>query len=668
MKDLLFEPISLGSLTVKNRIWMPAMHLNMGVAYEVSDPMVAFYEARARGGAGLISVGYATVDERSGNPMCVGAHDDAFIPGLRRLAAAIQDHGALAAVQLNHSGRYNHSFMMGGLQPVAPSPIASRLTRETPHALTREEIQAIIKAFAAAARRVVEAGYDLVEVLSGTGYLISEFLSPLTNERDDEYGGSLGNRMRFGLEIAAAIRAAIGAAIPLVYRINGNDFMQGGQRRQELQDYAAALADGGVDGLCVNVGWHEARVPQIVTSVPRGVFGYLARGIRERVSVPVIASHRINDAATAREMLADGLCDMVAMGRGLIADPELPRKASEGREDDVIHCVACGQGCFDSLFKLQPVHCLCNPRAGREMEDDDQAAEYVRSVMVIGGGAAGMSAAIAAHDKGHRVTLVEAAERLGGQLHLAGAPPGREEFLTLVRDLSRQVQLRELRVITGRRADMALVRELAPDQVILATGAEPIRPSLEGVDLPLVVQAWDVLSHRALLGRRVVVIGGGAVGVETALFIAEKGTLSGDALKFLMVQGAEPLDSLLELATRGSHEVVLIEALGAVGADIGKSTRWTMLQDMKRLGVDARTGTRALAIEPGGVRVEGDAGLATLIEADHVVLALGARSVTSLLTDLESSGVPTTTCGDAREVATALEAVHSGHKAGSSVQ
>jgi 2,4-dienoyl-CoA reductase (NADPH2) len=665
MDDLLFEPISLGALTIKNRIWMPAMHLNMAVAFEVTDPMVAFYEERARGGAGLISVGYATVDERSGNPMCVGAHDDAFIPGLRRLAAAIQGNGAHAAVQLNHSGRYNHSFMMGGLQPVAPSPIASRLTRETPHALTREEIHEVIQAFAAAARRVVTAGYDLVEVLSGTGYLISEFLSPLTNERDDDYGGSLENRMRFGLEIAAAIREEIGGAVPLVYRINGNDFMQGGQRRQELQDYAAALAGAGVDGLCVNVGWHEARVPQIVTSVPRGVFGYLARGIRERVDVPVIASHRINDAATAREMLADGLCDMVAMGRALIADPELPRKASEGREEDVVHCVACGQGCFDSLFKLQAVHCLCNPRAGRELELDDQIVDSPREVLVIGGGAAGMSAAIAAHDKGHRVTLVEASDRLGGQLHLAGAPPGREEFLTLARDLSRQVRLRGLRVILGRCADMALVRELTPDQVILATGAEPIQPAFDGVELPLVVQAWDVLSNRARLGERVVVLGGGAVGVETALFIAEKGTLSGDALKFLMVQGAEPLDSLLELATRGTREVLLIEALGALGADIGKSTRWTMMQDMKRLGVDARTSTRALAIEAAGVRVEDESGQATLIEADTVVLALGARPVTPLLADLESAGIPTTPCGDAQQVATALEAVHSGHKAGS---
>ena len=301
MKDPLFQPITINRLAVKNRIYLPAMHLGMAVDFQVTDQLTAFYAERAKGGVGMICVGYATVDDLSGNTQNIGAHDDAFIPGLTRLAAVIRDNGARSAVQLNHAGRYNFSFFLDGKQPVAPSPVASRMTGETPKEMTEVEIRQTIDAFAAAALRVKTAGFDAVEVLSGTGYLISEFLSPLTNQRNDQYGGSLENRMRFGLEVMAAVRNAVGDDYPLIVRMNGNDFMPGGNGRSELQAYARALAAGPADALCINVGWHEARIPQIVTAVPRGVFAYLAKGIREQVDVPVIASHRINDPATARD-------------------------------------------------------------------------------------------------------------------------------------------------------------------------------------------------------------------------------------------------------------------------------------------------------------------------------------------------------------------------------
>ena len=263
----------------------------------------------------------------------------------------------------------------------------------------------LIDHFAQAARRVREAGFDAVEILSGTGYLISEFLSPLTNKRIDRYGGDFDGRIRFGLEIIAAIRSAVGADFPLLVRMNGNEFMKGGSNRQELQEYAVRLAKAGVDALCINVGWHEAQVPQIVTEVPRGVFGYLARGIKELVSIPVIASHRINDPDLARGMIADGFCDMVAVGRALIADPFFPEKARSGHEADIVHCVACGQGCLDNLFKMKAVECLCNPRAGYERSRAISKTGSPLNVTVVGGGAAGMSAAIAAAERGHRVTL-----------------------------------------------------------------------------------------------------------------------------------------------------------------------------------------------------------------------------------------------------------------------
>ena len=303
MTDPLFTPITINTLEIANRIYMPAMHLGMAQEFEVTDQIVNFYAQRAKGGPGMICVGYATIDDLSGNTQNIGAHDDRFIPGLTRLAEAIKKNGSLGAVQLNHSGRYNFSFFLDGKQPVAPSAVASRMTKETPRALTIDEIKEIIASFAAAASRVKQAGFDAVEVLSGTGYLISEFLSPLTNQRTDEYGGSLENRMRFGLEVVSAMRKAIGPSFPLIVRMNGNDFMPGGNPREELIEFARALAKGDADALCINVGWHEARVPQIVAQVPRGAFAYLARAIKENVDIPVIASHRINDPQSAREVI-----------------------------------------------------------------------------------------------------------------------------------------------------------------------------------------------------------------------------------------------------------------------------------------------------------------------------------------------------------------------------
>jgi len=666
MTDPLFEPMTINTLKVENRIYLPAMHLGMAIDFEVTDQIIDFYTQRAKGRPGMICAGYATVDELSGNTQNIGAHDDRFIPGLQKLATAIKQNGSLSAIQINHAGRYNFSFFLNGRQPVAPSAIASRMTRETPREMTSDEIQTTIASFAKAAFRVKKAGFDAVEVLSGTGYLISEFLSPLTNHRNDEYGGSFENRMRFGLEVITAVREAIGKNFPLIVRMNGNDFMPGGNSRSELQMYAKALAEKSVDALCVNVGWHEARVPQIVASVPKGAFSYLARGIKEIIDIPVIASHRINDPETARQLIDDGMCDMVAMGRSLIADPMLPEKARLGKENEIMHCIACAQGCFDNLFKLKHVECLCNPLAGHEKSIQIKKTDSPKKILVAGAGPAGLTAALAARSRGHEVTIYEKSNRSGGQLHLASAPPGREEFSQLARDLEIQAALNHIPVVFNQIVTEALIKKENPDAVILATGAAPLIPDIPGIHLPHVVESCDVLAGNVRVGQKVAIIGGGAVGVETALYLAEKGTLSADAVKFLLVNQAQTPETLFDMATRGTRQITLIEMINKVGKDIGKSTKWGMIQDLDRYHIKTLTQSKVIEIITGGLKIDQN-GDSVNIDADTVVIAAGSLPSNPLEAFLKTTDIDYKTVGDAARVATAFDAIHQGYKSGKEI-
>ena len=664
MNDPIFKPIKINDLEVKNRIYMPAMHLGMASEGHITDKLVDFYAERARGGAGIISVGFATVNEFAGGMHnLIGAHNDDFLPGLARLATAVKQNGSRAMLQINHAGANAFSGFIDGKQPVSSSDVPG-MSKETPRALTLDEIQQTLSDFARTAIRVKEAGYDAVEVLSGTGYLISQFLSPLTNKREDEYGGSFANRMRFGLEVMTSIREAVGDDFPLVARINGNEFMPGGLGRRELQEYAKKLAEiGTVNALCINVGWHQAKVPQIVASVPRGVFAYLSKGIKECVDIPVISSHRINDVVTARELIGDGMCDMVAIGRGLIADPYLPEKTRTGREDEIVHCIACAQGCFDLMFKMSHVECMCNPKAGHEKERHIEKTTSPKKIMVIGGGPAGMSAALAANERGHDVTVYEKSSRLGGQLYLAACPPGREEFAELAKDLGKQLQVNDIPVVLNQTIDGALIEKERPDVVLLATGAKPITPPIPGVDLDHVVQAWDVLQDKVYTGKKVVIIGGNAVGVETALFLAEKGTLSGDAIKFLLLNRAESPEDLYELATKGTKEIIMVEMINRIGTDIGRTSRWGMMQDLSRFGVASRVETVAMEITESGVKVE-SRGVFEEISADTVVLAAGSKPNNPLEDILKEKGIPYQVIGDAGQIGQAFDAVHKGFSAG----
>lgn len=660
MKEL-FKPIKINSLRIKNRIAMPAMHLGYCENGFVTDRLVDFYEERAKGGAGLIIVGGCAIDHH-GYPSMIIINDDKYIPGLSRLTAAVKKHGAAISAQLFHAGRYSYSFMFG-VEPVAPSPVPSSLTRVTPRELTGEEVLNMIESFGAAALRAKQAGFDAVEVIASAGYLISQFLSPITNLRRDKFGGDLENRMLFGIEVAKNIRQKVGPDFPVIFRVGGNDFMPGGNTNDEIKLFCKELEKAGVDAINVTGGWHETLVPQITMGVPRGNYVYLATRIKQLVNIPVIACNRINDPVLADSFLFDGLADMVGMARGLIADPELPLKAAGGRLGDIRRCIGCNQGCLDAVFSGHMVTCLVNARAGRESELQTAPAGRLKIVLVVGGGPAGLEAARVAAGRGHRVTLWEKTCSLGGQLNIAAIPPGREEFSLLVNYFACQMEALGVQVELNKEATVENVLEFGADAVIVATGASPISPPIQGSNGENVVQAWDVLSSKVNTGHKVAIIGGGAVGCETALFLARKGTISPETMHFLALNRAETWERLVKLASKGIKEVTVIEMRRSAGADIGQSTRWTILQDLHRYGVKVITGAVAEEIKPSGVYIK-KGEQRELVEADTVVMAVGSRPESSLCEMLKENVKEIYMVGDAVSPRKALDAIYDGFTAG----
>jgi len=666
MFQMLFTPIKVGQMELKNRMVMPAMYFLNTVKGMVLSSHIDFFVERAKGGVGLITIGGCTIDETSGPVNMLSVRDDEFIPGLSGLAKAVHGQGAKIAAQLYHGGRYSRSQLMGGRQAVSSSPIPSRLTGETPRELSIPEIKKIQRNYALAAGRIKRAGFDAVEVLAGAGYLISQFLSPNVNRRKDEYGGDFPNRLRFALEVAQEVRREVGPDYPIFYRIAGNEFMEGGLENKEAQVFSRELEKIGVDMLSVIGGWHETRVPQISMGLPRGGFVYLAQGIKQAVSIPVMACNRINDPLLAEQILRDGRADLIGFARSLIADPELPNKARSGRLDEIRYCIACNQGCFHPLSEQKPQTCLVNARAGAEGKRIIQPALRKKKVMVVGGGPAGMEAARVAALRGHEVCLYEKNETLGGQIHLAAAPPGRKEFLTFVRYLETQMKKLRVTVHTGVEATLQDVERESPDAVVLATGAEPLRPDIKGADRPNVVPAWDVLLGKVSTGREVVIIGGGATGLETALFLARKGTLDAETLYFLMFNQAESQETIQTLLYRGLKKVTVLEMSKKIGQDIGVTTRWTVIQDLSRLGVRLMTEAPAKEIADQGVLIDRE-GREEWIPADTVVLATGTKPVNFLYDQIKGRVREIHLLGDAKTPRKALEAVAEGLEAGRTI-
>ncbi len=659
MYRYLFSSIRINTLEIKNRIAYPSLGLLYSRDGKLNGRYFNYFQERANGGAGLVTVGPVGVDFIGSGAIALSlAHDEA-IPDFRKLSGIIKDGGARAWVQLFHAGAYSHPMFVDGQQPIAPSAVYSRYSQTTPREMTVEDIHQVQEAFAQAAERAKAAGFDGVEILASAGYLITQFLSPRTNQRTDDYGGSFENRVRFPRELIELVRKRLGSGYPLTIRMAGNDFVRGSNTDADTPEFARVYEQAGADAINVTGGWHESRIPQLPMHLPRSAFAFLALNIKKAVSVPIIASNRISDPNSAEQIIKDGYADMVNLGRVLIADPQWPQKAFEGKVDEIRPCVGCSQGCTDEVFNGRPVFCVGNARAGFEGERQLLKTDDPKKVMVVGAGAGGLEAAVTAAICGHQVDVYEKDSDIGGQLWIAGAPPHKQEILEFIRYYRAQINKHQIPLHLNTTVDTHVVKKQNPDYIILAEGAEPLLPQIDGYDDPCVYSAWQVLKGNPLLGKSVAVIGGGSVGLETALFIAAKGTITPETLHFLFMYEAVSPERLRELMFQGSSKVTVFEMLSRIGQDVGKSTRWILFDNLKRFKVSVKTGTTVTSIRKGTVKFKKD-DKEEEMQFDHVVLASGSQSVPGLSAKVKKLGIPFATVGDGIRPGKLNEAIHGG--------
>jgi len=632
------EPIPIGPMKVKNRFVMSPMVTN----YADSDGAVnerfrAYHQTRAKGGVGLITVEATYVHPGGkGFQNQLGIYKDELIPGLKSLTEAVHGCGAKIAVQLYHAGRQTTSKVTG-MSVVAPSPIPCPVKQEMPRELSLDEITELVEAFGQAARRAKEAGFDAVEIHGAHGYLLNQFLSPYSNKRTDEYGGAFENRMRFPLEVVQKVREEVGEDLAVVYRMSAEEYVPGGLTLEDTRVFARKLVEAGIDALHISGGVYESSAMIIQpAAIPQGCFVENAAAIKEAINgeVPVIVVGRIKDPVMAEQILREGKADLVAMGRALLADPELPKKVSEGKVEEIRKCIGCNQGCIDRLFQDLDITCLANALTGYETEFDiETPAEKKKKVLVIGGGPGGLEAARVAALRGHEVVIYEKQAKLGGQMRIAAVPPHKEEINDLTDFLINQVKKSDIVIEMGREADERKVQEIRPDAVIVATGSKPIIPEIPGIDQEKVVTAHEVLMGLVSVGEKVVIIGGGLVGCETAEFLADQG-----------------------------KQVTVVEMLDDIAIDVGSLNRALLLDRMAEKKIAVLTKSKVREITADGLVIEKEEGTEEITGIDTVVVAVGSRPRNNLLKSLEGQDIPVYAIGDCVKPRKIIEAIHEGFR------
>jgi len=632
-----FCRLRIGPKVVPNRLALAPVKTALGGKDGMASPHhVAYYRRRAAGGAGLIIVEPLFIDPAGReHPRQLGAHLDGVVQGLRQIVDAVHERGSLAFAHLNHAGRAANPKAIQGF-PEAPSPIPCPATGTTPRELTAGRIATLIQAYATAAGRARKAGFDGVELQLGLGYLPAQFLSPRTNRREDAYGCTGENPWRFVDELVAAVRDALGDSMALTARLSADEKVEGGLVIEDAVRLARRLEEAGVHGLHVVTGsacdsppWYYQHM-----ALPAGVNEGLAARIRSAVSIPVIVAGRLGDPDRIREVLEMGMADMVALGRPLLADPDLPRKMREGREDEIMGCGACLQGCLGKVKGGGPIGCIVNPGIGHDDEPIAAAPAVGACLVVVGGGPAGMQAALSAHRAGYRIVLFEKSDALGGQFTFAPMTTGKDAMHRPFESLVRAVVRSDVDVRTGVEATVERIIELEPDRVIVATGSQPVIPPIPGLDDPLTAE--QVLTGRRKAGPRVLILGGGLVGVE----IAE------------------------QLARQGSR-VAVVELLEDIARDMEPVTRKMTLKRLEGLPVEVHTRTRLVRLENGEAFVMArDADQETSLgRFDSVLVSVGQRAHDPLSEELRRAGIPVDVCGDARTPGQVFDATQDGRRA-----
>ena len=636
----LFAPLDLGFTTLKNRVLMGSMHTGLEEHPEGAERLAAFYAERARHGVALIVTG-GVAPALSGVGMEGGAvlNDVSQLPQHRIVTDAVHKEGGKIALQILHTGRYSYQPHL-----VAPSAIQAPINRFKPHALTHDEILALIDDFSRCAALAREAGYDGVEIMGSEGYLINEFLAARTNQRDDEWGGDYARRMRFAVDVVRAVRARVGTDFIIVFRLSMIDLVEGGGTFDETVQLAQAIEAAGATIINTGIGWHEARIPTIATAVPRAAFSWVTRKLKGKVSIPLVTTNRINDPQVADDVLANGDADMVSMARPFLADAELLSKAQSDRADEINTCIGCNQACLDQIFVGKVTSCLVNPRACHETKMPIVPAVKIKRLAVVGAGPAGLAFAVNAASRGHAVTLFDAAAEIGGQFNIAKQIPGKEEFYETLR------YYRKMIALTGvdlRLNHFVTAPDLAGfDDVILASGIAPRTPEIEGIDHPKVLSYLDVLRDKVTVGEKVAIIGCGGIGFDTAMYLSQPGEATSQNIAEFCVEwgidtslnqsgGLRPEGPQLPKSPR--QIVMLQRKASKPGEGLGKTTGWIHRTTLLSRGVKMIPGVSYQKIDDDGLHVVIN-GETQVLAVDNVVICAGQEPNRALAQPLIDSG------------------------------
>jgi len=660
--ERILKPITINGMTIKNRIVMTAVHLVYSEDGTVNERLKKFYWRRAEGGVGMVMVGGVASDNFVGYKSMLRLDDDRFIQSFSELAAGLHERGAKLGIQLLQTGRYGKACFVDGENTIlSASAVPSKLSGDVPHAMNIDEIKTVQKRAGEAAARAKKAGADCVELTAGSGYMISQFLSKLTNQREDEYGGSWENRCRFGIEMVQAVRNAVGPDFPLIVRVAGNEFMLGGNGYEECVDFCKKLEAASVDMIDVTGGWHETQIPQLPGDLPRGGFVYLAKAVKDAVSIPVLSANRHNDPFEAETVLALGQADVIGQCRTQIADPDWTNKLVEGRYDTIKKCVACNQGCLANVFSEHPCECLLNPSAGKEYLEQESAHKPTQKILVVGAGVAGCEFAYRAAERGHQVTIWEKTDSVGGKLRIVSAPPSKGEFTNLADYYKTVLKISNVNVVLNIDASPEKIKDGGFDSVVIATGSEPRIIQLPGTSRIPVYTADDILSREAIAGKNVVVVGGGSVGCETAEYLAHEGALSKDKLFFMMSQKSETIDTIDKLLNTSDRKISIVD-IAKVGSNFDFGCGWPILKDLYRLGVKQYPKSHITCVTDNSVTIQfADQKTGEVKEkdvpCDTIVVSVGYSSNNKLFEQVKDMGIPVFDIGDSDKVGKIIDAI-----------